>query len=96
MACTNTDHKPSDLWCVDSGCSNHMIGVKSLFHELDEKQKKRVQLGNTKELLVEGKDMVSIDTNQDKVNMIDNVQYVPNLGYNLLSVGQLMTNGYSL
>ncbi|KAH0711345.1 hypothetical protein KY289_007304 [Solanum tuberosum] len=96
MACTDIDHKPSDLWFVDSDCSNHMTGVKSLFHELDEKQKKKVQPGNTKELLVEGKGMVSIDTNQDKVNMIDNVQFVPDLGYNLLSVGQLMTNGYSL
>ncbi|KAH0752125.1 hypothetical protein KY285_005273 [Solanum tuberosum] len=81
---------------LDSGCSNHITCVKSLFHELDEKEKKKVQLDNTKELLVKGKGTLSIDTNQDKVNMIDNVQFVPNFGYNLLSVGQLMTNGYSL
>ncbi|XP_049359193.1 uncharacterized protein LOC125823869 [Solanum verrucosum] len=71
MACIDTDYKPSDYWFVDSGCSNHMTGVKSLFHVLDEKLIKMVHLGNTKELLVEGKGMVSIDTNQDKVNMID-------------------------
>ncbi|KAH0733594.1 hypothetical protein KY290_000644 [Solanum tuberosum] len=39
------------------GGSNHMTGVKFLFYELDEKQKQKVHLGNTKELLVEGKGM---------------------------------------
>ncbi|KAH0682587.1 hypothetical protein KY289_020339 [Solanum tuberosum] len=42
MACVDTDNKPSDVWFVDSGCSNHMTGTKSLFQELDEKQKKKV------------------------------------------------------
>ncbi|XP_047270573.1 uncharacterized protein LOC124899655 [Capsicum annuum] len=42
FACVDTDHKPSDLWFVDSGCSNHMTGVKSMFQELDEKQRKKV------------------------------------------------------
>ncbi|KAH0779714.1 hypothetical protein KY290_006141 [Solanum tuberosum] len=96
MACVDTDHKPSDLWFVDSGCSNHMTGAKSLFKELDEKQKKTVQLGNTKEMRVEGKGTVSIDTSHEKVKMLDKVQFVPDLGYNLLSVGQLMIDGHSL
>jgi len=96
MACVDTDHKPSDLWFVDSGCSNHMTGAKFLFKELDEKQKKTVQLGNTKEMRVEGKGTVSIDTSHEKVKMLDNVQFVPDLGYNLLSVGQLMIDGHSL
>ncbi|KAH0764760.1 hypothetical protein KY285_000631 [Solanum tuberosum] len=60
---------------TDSGGSNHMTGVKFLFRELDEKQKQKVHLGNTKELLVEGKAMVSIDTNKDK-----NKQWLSYLG----------------
>lgn len=96
MACNDTDHKPSDLWFADSGCSNHMTGAKSMFQELDEKQKKKVQLGNTKEMQVEGKGKVVVHTSHDKVKMLDNVQFVPDLGYNLLSVGQLMTDGYSV
>ncbi|KAF3651721.1 putative chaperonin 60 subunit beta 4, chloroplastic-like [Capsicum annuum] len=63
FACVDTDHKPSDLWFVDSGCSNHMTGTKSMFQEFDEKQRKK---------------------------------FVPDLGYNLINVGQLMTDGYSL
>ena len=37
MACIDTNHKPSDVWFVDSGCSNHMTGTKSFSQELDEK-----------------------------------------------------------
>ncbi|GMP92784.1 hypothetical protein CsSME_00042867 [Camellia sinensis var. sinensis] len=32
----------SDVWFVDSGCLNHMTGMKSLFKELDETQKLKV------------------------------------------------------
>lgn len=41
MAHIHNDHRPSDLWFVDSGCSNHMTGAKSLFKELDEMQKNK-------------------------------------------------------
>ncbi|XP_022931772.1 uncharacterized protein LOC111438050 [Cucurbita moschata] len=36
MACMDTNPKESNLWFVDSGCSNHMTDIKSLFQELDE------------------------------------------------------------
>lgn len=45
MAHFDTNKKSSDVWFVDSGCSNHMTGMKSLFKELDETQKLKVQLG---------------------------------------------------
>jgi hypothetical protein len=96
MACNDTNCKTSDLWFVDSGCSNHMTGTKSLFQELDETKKITVQLGNKKEMQVEGKGTVGVDTSHGKVKTLDNVQFVPNLGYNLLSVGQLMAGGYSI
>ncbi|PHT34633.1 hypothetical protein CQW23_26433 [Capsicum baccatum] len=90
----NDDHKQSNE--QDSSCSNHMTSAKSLFKELDEKQKKTVHLGNTKEMQVEGKYTVGVDTSHDKVKMLDNVLFVPDLGYNLLSVGKLMIDGHSL
>ncbi|XP_031253080.1 uncharacterized protein LOC116111015 [Pistacia vera] len=34
-----------DVWFLDSGCSNHMTGTRSLFKELDESQKSKVRLG---------------------------------------------------
>ncbi|KAK9005185.1 hypothetical protein V6N11_042630 [Hibiscus sabdariffa] len=68
--------------------------TKSLFQELDEMQKIQVQLGNKKEMQVEGKGTVGINTDHGKV--LNNVQFIPELGYNLLSVGQLMAGGCSL
>ena len=59
MACTGINPKKGDLWFVDSGCSNHMTGTKSLFQELNETQRIKVQLENTKEMQVEVKDSES-------------------------------------
>ncbi|CAL5345664.1 unnamed protein product [Camellia sinensis] len=70
--------------------------MKSLFKELDETQKLKVQLGNAKEMQVEGKGTVSIKTTHGNIKLLHNVQFVPDLGYNLLSVGQLMAAGYSI
>jgi len=92
MACIEVDQKPSDLWLLDSGCSNHMTDTKSLFKELDETQKIKVQLGNRKEIQVEGKDTVGVHTSNGNAKMLDNVHFFPDLGYNLLSVGQLMAS----
>ena len=40
MTCIDRDHKQINVWFVDSGCSNNMTNTKSLFHMLDDKQKK--------------------------------------------------------
>ncbi|KAK3001640.1 hypothetical protein RJ639_021269 [Escallonia herrerae] len=91
--------KSQDLWDLveqDSGCSNHMTGMKSLFKELDETQKLKVKLGNGKEMQIEGKGIVGIETSHGNVKLLHDVQFVPDLGYNLLSVGQLMAGGYSV
>ncbi|KAA8547740.1 hypothetical protein F0562_004169 [Nyssa sinensis] len=90
------NNKSSDVWFVDRGYSNHMTGMKSLFKELDETQKLKVQLGNAKEMQVEGKGTVGIESTHGNVKLLYNVQFVPDLGYNLLSVGQLMAAGYSI
>ncbi|KAK2983132.1 hypothetical protein RJ640_022604 [Escallonia rubra] len=80
----------------DSGCSNYMTGMKSLFKELDETQKLKVKLGNGKEIQIEGKGTVGSETSHSNVKLLHDVQFVPNLRYNLLSVGQLMADGYSV
>ena len=45
---------------------------------------------------VEEKGTVKVETSLGKIKQLDNIQFVPNLGYNLLSVGQLMTRGHSV
>ena len=42
MAHSPIDKSCDGVWFVDSGCSNHMFGTKSLFKVLDESQKSEV------------------------------------------------------
>ena len=50
MMCIDINPKKGDLWFVDRGCSNNMTCIKSLFQELDDTQKIKVQLANTKKM----------------------------------------------
>lgn len=84
------------VWLVNSGCSNHMTSMRSLFNDLDETYKEKVHLGDNKDLAVEGKGTVSFHTNGGKVKLLHDVQFVPTLAHNLLSVGQLISLGHSV
>lgn len=85
----------NDIWFVDSGFSNHMCGLKDKFKELEEFHK-MVRLKDNKVIQVEGKGIVAVQTSHGKIKLIYDVYFVPNLAHNLLSVGQLMTSGYSI
>lgn len=96
MAHLYTNKVSHDAWFVDSGCSNHMTGNRLLFKELDESQKLQVRLGDNKQMQVEGRGIVTVETSNGKVKLLSDVFFVPNLAHNLLSVGQLMDGGYAI
>jgi hypothetical protein len=49
---TNTQNQSKNkIWYLDSGCSNHMCGIKEWFHELDTKFRETVRLGDNPSLL---------------------------------------------
>ncbi|GJV30171.1 retrovirus-related pol polyprotein from transposon TNT 1-94 [Tanacetum coccineum] len=60
----NAPNTENNVWYIDSGCSNHMCGARSMFKELDESQRKEVTLGNDWKMKVEGKGSVAIKTTQ--------------------------------
>ncbi|KAJ0452174.1 putative RNA-directed DNA polymerase [Helianthus annuus] len=90
------DEHSSRLWFLDSGCSNHMTGVKESFTNLDESFAVDVNLGDKKKLRVVGKGTVRINMANGSFRLLEDVYYIPRLEYNLLSVGQLMKKGYSI
>ncbi|GKE42540.1 putative gag-pol polyprotein, identical, partial [Tanacetum coccineum] len=92
----NAPNTENNVWYIDSGCSNHMCGARSMFKELDESQRKEVTLGNDWKMKVEGKGSVAIKTTQGNVKLLYDVEHVPSLAHNLLSVGQLMCSGHSI
>ncbi|KAE8712717.1 Detected protein of unknown function [Hibiscus syriacus] len=85
-----------NIWFLDSGCSNHITGVKSLFNEIDETFKQKVTLEDNKQIQVEGKCNVAVKISSSNVKLLYDVYYIPSLSQNLLSVGQLIATGYSI
>ena len=87
MVCHAKEETNRNLWYLDTGCSNHMCGDKSVFSVLDESFRDDVKFGDNSKVSVMGKGRVSIQTKEDSTHIISNVLYVPDLKTNLLSVG---------
>ncbi|KAJ0522113.1 putative RNA-directed DNA polymerase [Helianthus annuus] len=85
----------NDCWYLDSGCSNHMTGDKSLFITLNESERREVRTGDDKKLEVLGSGDVAISIKGTE-KRVPNVFYVEGLKHNLLSVGQLVQKGYEV
>lgn len=96
LTCLNVKESKHDIWFLDSGCSNHMTGLRNIFLSLDESIKMHVRLGDDKQVQVESKGTVGVRTKSGKVKHIDNVFYIPGLAHNLISIGQLIQRGYSV
>ncbi|XP_038685787.1 uncharacterized protein LOC119985569 [Tripterygium wilfordii] len=59
MVHSSANDVSNEVWFLDSGCSKHMSGVRSMFKELDESHKLQVRLGDNKPIQVEGKEKKS-------------------------------------
>lgn len=86
------DQDNSVIWLLDSGCSHHMTGKKSLFTQLAESLSHVVKLGDDNDMKVNGKGAVTITLQSGALKLIHDVYYVPQLAHNLLSIGQLDDN----
>ncbi|KAL5806642.1 hypothetical protein ACOSQ4_029375 [Xanthoceras sorbifolium] len=74
----------SDVWYIDSGCTNHMTRDLSHFTNMDSNDRTSIKLGT-----------IFIST-PNGVKLIDNVLLVPELDQNLSSVAQLIRKCYSI
>jgi hypothetical protein len=94
LACYSAKECAPDDWYIDSGCSNHMTPNLEAFISLDKSVTSKVKMGDGTICSAHGKGNVKL--NSCGTDIICNVLYVPNLGTNLLSVGQFVEEGYSL
>ncbi|CAM8934117.1 unnamed protein product [Rhodiola kirilowii] len=69
----------TDVWYLDSGCSNHMSGRKELLSHLDESARVEVSFGNKSQIQVMGNGDIQIQTNDGTYATIANVYYIPGL-----------------
>ncbi|MCH84025.1 copia-type polyprotein, partial [Trifolium medium] len=86
----------SGAWFMDTGCSNHMTGHRDWLIRFDQSKKSTVRLADNSSIQAMGSgDMVIKRSNGDSA-VIEEVLYVPGMGCNLLSVGQLIEKGFSV
>ncbi|XP_073262654.1 uncharacterized protein [Populus alba] len=52
-----------NVWFLDSGCSNHMCGIKDWFFDLDETFRQSVKLGDNSRMLAMGKGHAKLHIN---------------------------------
>ena len=79
------------MWYLDSGCSRHMTGNKSLLNNIKKVAAGDVTFGDSSK----GRIIGIGDIGNERVK-ISNVQLVTGLKYNLLSISQLCDNGYKV
>ena len=92
---TDCEKLEEEIWLLDSGCSNHMIGEKSLLSALDYSYKSSIRLGNKKRLEILGKGEMQVPTRQGTMK-VKNIYYTLDLKQSLLSIGQMREKNYEL
>ena len=73
------------LWYLDSGCSRHMTGDRSLFKVFESKKGGNVTFGDGRKSQIKGNGIISLPGLPD----IANVLYIEGLRVNLLSISQI-------
>ncbi|XP_016649728.1 PREDICTED: uncharacterized protein LOC107881140 [Prunus mume] len=96
MVCQTMEKPQKNVWYLDTSCSNHMFGEKSIFSTLDESFTTTVRFGDDSKVSVLGKGDIKIWAKDNSVHTISSVLFVPSLKRNLLSLGQLHEKGYEI
>ncbi|XP_026441683.1 uncharacterized protein LOC113340837 [Papaver somniferum] len=79
LACFTAQDHNNNKWYLDTGCSNHMYGMKELFVDLDESLTTNVKFGNNETVPVMGKGKIGIILKNGAYSYILDVYYVPGL-----------------
>ena len=96
IMCNTGEEGSPEVWYLDSGCSNHMSGNASLFSSIDNTFKSKIRMGNNGTIPIVGKGSIMVCTKQGEKKEIHNVYFSPGMKHNLMSVGQLIQNGYKV
>ena len=80
-------------WILDTGATNHMIGARSVFSELDSGIRRTVKFGDGSVVKIEGHDTILFVSKGGEHRKLTDVYFIPRLKANLLSLGQLDETG---
>ncbi|XP_074328242.1 uncharacterized protein LOC141666145 [Apium graveolens] len=77
------------IWYLDNGASNHMMGRRGKFKDLDENVFGNVRFGDGSIVHIKGRGVVSFKCKNGEEKMLNVVYYIPFLYNNIISLGQL-------
>ncbi|GKA32703.1 retrovirus-related pol polyprotein from transposon TNT 1-94 [Tanacetum coccineum] len=83
-------------WIMDSGCSYHMTPRLDILFYFLECDGGSVQLGDNKECKIRGIGKVRVQLKDGLSFVLHNVRYIPELKRNLISLGTLEKEGYTI
>jgi len=82
-------------WLIDNAYNNHMTPNKDFFNDIDTRRQTRVNFRNGEFTSTSDLGTIGVETKNGK-EFICEVIHVPPANQDLLTVGQLMENGYLL
>ncbi|KAE8707872.1 hypothetical protein F3Y22_tig00110372pilonHSYRG00231 [Hibiscus syriacus] len=91
VASSTTFH--SDEWILDSGCTYHMSPNREWFSDLVELNAGVVYMGNDNACKTVGIGSIRLKNQDGSTRVLTDVQYVPSLKKNLISLGALESKG---
>ncbi|GJS67592.1 retrotransposon protein, putative, ty1-copia subclass [Tanacetum coccineum] len=83
-------------WIMDSGCSYHMTPRLDILFDFLECDGGSVQLGDNRECKIRGIGKVRIQLRDGSSFVLHNVRYIPELKRNLISLGTLEKEGFTV
>jgi hypothetical protein len=87
------DGGPENTWLIDYGCSRHMTGSSKWFSSLDTVQcKEYITFGDNSKGKVLSRGTIRVNESF----VLKDVALVSNLHFNLLSVSQLLQDGFEV
>ncbi|XP_022889291.1 uncharacterized protein LOC111404759 [Olea europaea var. sylvestris] len=90
------EKKDKQSWYLNTGAANHMSGNKELFSTINKSVKGNIIFGDETKVPIKGKGNVLVRAKNGSHLLISQVYYVPTLKSNILSLGQLLENGYDI
>jgi hypothetical protein len=88
-----SDYGNDDVWYLDMGASNHMIGQRTLVAHLDESVGGTVRFGDGSVVEIHGLGAVVMKGRQGEHKVLTSVYFIPKLKSNIVSLGQLEEAG---
>ena len=91
LKCVDADQE--QRWYLDFGASNHMMGSKASFFELDDDVTSTMKFGDGSRVAIQGRDTIIFRCENEEHRMLTDVYYIPQLRSSIIGIGQLDKRG---